>query len=323
MKGFGGIDTTQRATPWDKWGQHVAIAAAYAGCYELAHYLSFPQWALTAGLRLSCLLLLPIRYWPALALGEFVPLAEVALLSVDKFGIYWSIAEAVPMVVLWMIVMKPLRQHWSVLDSEGRIRMPLIFLAALGTAIITAIASVLSIIPAILHSSTGTWPDPNTGWPGYLLAHTLGSYLGSLTLAPAILALRERFLRIEDETLRFSHVWHSLLLRDVLWWMLPSLAAITAMAAMSNDDLMRQVARLALIGPVLTMTWRHGWHGTAIGGMAASVALAISAAIANPSLRADPATIQIEAILALMLTGALLVGARAPLKHPFVHRQSS
>ena len=322
MKGGRGSRSAKRATAWDKWGQHIAIAAAYAAGYELARYLSFPQWTITSGLRLSCLLLLPLRYWPALALGEALPLMEVAALCAGQFGIYWSLAEAVPMVVLWMILMKPLRLRWSVLDPEGRVRMPLIFAAALGTGVITAVASVVSVIPAILHSSTDAWPDPDTGWRAYLLAYTLGSYLGSLTLTPVILALRERYLAVDDDTLRFSHIWSSPLLRDMLWWVLPLLISLTTFAAMTSDEPLRQAARLALLAPMLGMAWRHGWHGAAIGGMGASVALAISAAIAHPSLLADPATIQIEAVLALMLTGTLLTAARAPSDRPVAQRQS-
>jgi glucose-6-phosphate-specific signal transduction histidine kinase len=55
------------------------------------------------------------------------------------------------------------------------------------------------------------------------------------------------------------------------------------------------------------LAWRHGWHGTAVGGMAASIALAVTA----PGLLADPATLRVQAILALVVSGGLLVGAWA------------
>src|ERR1700754_237933 len=45
------------------WGQNLALAAAYSALYEVARYLSFPQWMLTSGLRLAFLLLLPTRFW--------------------------------------------------------------------------------------------------------------------------------------------------------------------------------------------------------------------------------------------------------------------
>lgn len=86
----------------------MAIAAAYGAAYEFARHLSFPQWMITAGLRLACLFLLPLRYWPALALGEGSPLLETSLLCVSDLGIPWAISESVPMVVLWMALMKPL-----------------------------------------------------------------------------------------------------------------------------------------------------------------------------------------------------------------------
>ena len=48
------------------WGRYLAVAGAYAACYELTRNVSFSHWMLPAGLRLACLLLVPRRYWPAL-----------------------------------------------------------------------------------------------------------------------------------------------------------------------------------------------------------------------------------------------------------------
>lgn len=292
---------------WHGWGQHLAIAAAYGALYEVARHLSFPQWMLTAGLRLACLLLLPTRYWPALALGEGLPLLENAFFLAPDFGVAWAVSESVPMAVLWMALLKPLRQHWSLHDDQGRIRMPVILSAALGAAIITATATLLTAVTAILNTPTGEWPDPNTAWPGYFLAYTLGAYLGALTLTPTVLALRERFLALGGQPLSVTRIWRSALLRDVLGWVLPAMATLTWIAVHTQDEALQQAARLALIGPVLLLAWRHGWHGTAVGGMAASIALAITA----PGLLADPATLRVQAILALVVSGGLLVGAWA------------
>lgn len=292
---------------WQAWGQHLALAAAYGALYEVTRHLSFPQWMLTAGLRLACLLLLPTRYWPALAVGEGLPLIENAIFLAPDMGVPWAISESVPMVVLWMAFLKPLRQRWSLHDAQGRLRMPVILSAALGAAIITAIATLLTALAAILNTPTGEWPDPNTAWPGYFLAYTLGAYLGALTLTPTVLALHERFLALGDQPLSAARIWHSALFRDVLGWVLPTLATLTWIAVHTHDDGLQQAARLALIGPVLVLAWRHGWHGTAVGGMAASIALAITA----PGLLADPATLRVQAILALVVSGGLLVGAWA------------
>ncbi|HEY4145411.1 MASE1 domain-containing protein [Pinirhizobacter sp.] len=291
-----------RAEPW-VWGQHVAIAAAYGVIYQLALHVSFPQFLLTTGLRLACLLLLPVRYWPAIALGEGLPLVENAILCAGKFGIPWAILASVPTVALWMPLLKPLRQRWPLHDPDGHLRMPMILAATLGAAVITAAITTVTLIAALLHTP-GKWPDLSP--VDFFFAYLLGAYLGALTLTPVILALHERFRALHDARLSIAVIWHSALFRDVLWWVLPALAAMAWLAITTQDDVVRQAARLALLWPVLGLAWRHGWHGTAVGGMAASLALAITA-----KGLLDPATLQVQVVLAFALSGTLMMGARA------------
>jgi len=304
-----------RNTPW-RWGQHLAIAAAYGACYEIAHHLSFPQWMLTSGLRLAALLLLPTRYWPALVLGEGLPLLETAALNVADLGIPWAMSASVPMAALWLAVLKPLRARWSLYDERGDLRMPLILAAALGTAVVTSVATLLTALSAILQSPTGAWPDPATGPMGYFLAYVLGAYLGALTLTPTILALRERFRRLPGHSLSLNTVWRSPLFRDAMAWLVPTLSLLAWVASTAPAaSPLHETASFALVLPVLGMGWRHGWHGTAIGGMAASIALAIVASVVSPGLLAEAGTLRVEAVLALVISGSLLISharARAP-----------
>ncbi|MBB3229167.1 glucose-6-phosphate-specific signal transduction histidine kinase [Luteibacter sp. Sphag1AF] len=284
------------------WGQTLAIASAYAACYELTLYVSFPQWLLTSGLRLACLLLLPMRYWPAVVLGESVPLLENAILCAPKFGIPWAAAQAVPMSVLWMILLKPMRQRWSSHDTNGRIRMNVILWATLGTSLITAFSTTVRLVLALQHTP-GKWPEIVPA--DYFFAYFLGAYLGALTLSPMIVALRERLRTVKDSTPLFPIFWKSQLLRDTLWWVVPALAGLVSLALITDHDNVRWVARIALLWPVMGLTLRHGWHGTALGGMAASIALAVTA-----KGLLDPETIQVEVLLALTLSVSLWLGAR-------------
>lgn len=290
-----------RAAPW-VWGQHVAIAAAYGVIYQVALYVSFPQFLLTTGLRLACLLLLPMRYWPAIAIGEGLPLAENAVLCADRFGIPWAILASFPTVALWMPFLKPLRQRWPLFDADGRLRMPMILVATLGAALITAAITTVTLQAALLHSP-GKWPDISP--LKFFFAYVLGAFLGALTLTPVILALHERARTLGDAPLSFSVIWRSALFRDVFWWVFPALACMAWLAVSTHDDTLRQACRLALLLPVVGLAWRHGWHGTAVGGMGASLALAITA-----KGLLDPATIQVQVVLAFALSGILLVGAR-------------
>lgn len=299
MKGSTAQGTVS-ATHWAVWGQHLAIAAAYAACYELARYVSLPQWSLAAGLRLACLLLLPMRYWPALALGEGLPLLEVALLCASQFGMGWAVAQAVPMIVLWMALLKPLRLRWSITDAQGRLRMPLILVAALGTSVITAASTMIRLMLALQHDP-GKWPEASSQ---DFFAYLLGAFLGALTLTPVVLAVYERYRDHQDGTMSLSKVWKSSLLRDSIWWVLPTLAGLAWIALATQENGVCQMARLAMLWPVVGLTWRHGWHGAAVGGMSASIALAVT--IHGPI---DPVAIRVQVILALAIAGCLWAAA--------------
>lgn len=299
MKGSTTKGHTKGAV-WHTWGQYVAVAAAYEALYEITYHVSFPQFLLTTGVRLAFLLLLPTRFWPAIAIGESVPLLENAFFCVGQFGWTWAVLASIPTVALWAPFLKPLRARWPLYDERGRLRMSVIITATFGAALITAAITTVTLIAA-LHHAPGKWPELSPG--SFFFAYLLGAFLGALTLTPTILALHERFRGLRMETLSVALLSRSPLLRDVLRWVLPAIAASVWLANTMQDDLVRQAARLALVWPVIGLAWRHGWHGTAVGGMAASFALALTA---HGLL--DPVTLQVQVVLAFMISGALLIG---------------
>jgi two-component system sensor histidine kinase UhpB len=301
VKGITDKGRSRRAG-WNTWGQYVAVAAAYEGLYEITYHVSFPQFLLTTGLRLAFLLLLPTRFWLAIAIGESVPLLEHALFCADKFGWAWAVLASVPTVALWAPLLKTLLDHWPLHDERGRLRMPVILGATFGTAIITAAITTLTLVAALQHAP-GKWPDLSP--VSFFFSYALGGYLGALTLTPTLLALYERFRSTHMEAFSVALLWRSRLLRDVVCWVLPALAALVWLAQTTGDDAVRQIARLALLSPVISLAWRHGWHGTAVGGMAASFALALTA-----SGLIDVMTLQVQLVLAVVLSAALLLGGR-------------
>lgn len=287
---------------WTTWGQYVAITAAYAACYEIIRYLTSSQWVCTAGLRMSCLLLMPIRYWPALAFGEMLPVAAHAMICIPQFGIWWGVSASVPMVVICMGCVKPIRGRWTLYTPDGRLRMGVMVGATLACAALTAIKTSLTLLAALLYSP-GSWPEISVN--AYFWAWLLSTYLFGLTLTTTILALHKRIVAQHHPT--FAAVWRSPLWRDVLTWASPTLALLAWCALAVDDEAVCRVVRLAMVLPVLAMTWRHGWHGSAIGGMAASIALT-----ATSKGLPDPAIMQGQAVLSLIISGALLIGARSP-----------
>jgi glucose-6-phosphate-specific signal transduction histidine kinase len=226
---------------------------------------------------------------------------ENAVLCMPEFGVAWAVSASVPMIVLCMACVKPLRKRWTLYGADGRLRMGIVLGATLGCAVLTAVKTVATLMTALGDSPHG-WPDISV--PTYFWAYVLGAYLGALTLTPTMLALHERATRHATG----ASVWRSPLFLDVVLWVVPALSGLAWLALSTHGDVIRQVARLAMLLPVLGLALRHGWHGTAIAGMGASIALA-----ATGTVLLEPAMIQCQVILALFLSAALMVGARLPI----------
>src|ERR1700754_3132447 len=123
------------------WGRFLAVAGAYAACYELTRNVSFSHWMLPAGLRLACLFLVPRRYWPALAVGEALPIAEMAALHASAFGVIWAFLVSIPPILLCMPAMAWLLNRTALRRADGQINMSMLIFATLACAAITAAAN--------------------------------------------------------------------------------------------------------------------------------------------------------------------------------------
>ena len=281
------------------WGQTIAVAAAYAACYELTRYFSYSHWILTAGLRLACLLLVPYRFWPALILGESLPVAQNALLHAEDFGWAWASVSAIPFIPLCMPLVKAIRERMPLFDAHGQVNATTLLFATLACAVVTAIRTDLAVFAALIVT-----PD---GWEAWraegmidMLAYILGAYLGALSLAPVLLAVREWF----RESLSWKRFFASHLTRDVGAGALPLLIAISVTASASSGFSL-DMLRLATALPVIALAARHGCKGTAVGGMLSSIALATTSVTLL-----DPAMIRSQVILALVISGSLVVGIK-------------
>ncbi|MGE7138840.1 MASE1 domain-containing protein [Luteibacter sp. NPDC031894] len=281
------------------WGRYLAVAGAYAACYEVTRYFSFSHWTLTAGLRLACLLLVPKRYWIALAIGEALPTAESAALNAHLYGTLWAALTSIPLILVCMPVVGWLRSRSTLLRDDGQINMGMVMCATLGCALLSALDNSLTLSTVVMDDGT----SPSATLPIFL-AWTLGAYLGALTLTPTIMALRERLAGQPKGVVTWNAVWHSHLTRDALLIVVPSLALLMFLSSQAGDGAL-QATRIAMALPVVLMTLRHGWHGSAIGGMLASIAMASTSFHLQ-----DPAMIQAQTVLAFVLSTSLLFGVR-------------
>src|SRR5215471_14025461 len=85
-----GMEAMWNGTTRHAWIRHLLVAALYAVGYVLLRSVSVSNWNLPAGLRLVCLLLVPYRYWPALIVGEAIPVGYQALDCQHLFGWTWT-----------------------------------------------------------------------------------------------------------------------------------------------------------------------------------------------------------------------------------------
>jgi two-component system, NarL family, sensor histidine kinase UhpB len=284
------------------WGRYLAVAGAYAACYELTRNISFSHWMLPAGLRLACLLLLPRRFWPALAVGEALPIAEMAAVHASSFGILWACVASCPPILFCMPALAWLRRRFTLLRPDGQVNMTLILAATLACAAITAGANALALSTVSLADGT---PAPAVTMP-ILLAWVLGCYLGALTLTPLILAVRERVAALPGGVVTWRALRESPLARDAVLFVVPCLALLLLVSGGSDDqDGLLTCVRLGMAVPVALMTLRHGWHGAAVGGMLASVAQASTSFQLQ-----DPAMIRSQAVLAFVASTALIYGVK-------------
>lgn len=297
--GWWGADVRVNNTDPLDWGRSIAVAGAYAACYELTRNVSFSHWMLPAGLRLACLLLVPRRFWPALAVGEFLPIAEMSALHASMLGVMWAVLNSFPPIVMCMPAVIWVQRRASLLRADGRINMGMILAATL----LCSLSVTAGNIVAYLTVKPGDGSPPPDLTAQIVLAWLLGCYLGALALTPTILALRERLIDAGHKV-NWRDAITSPLMRDMVLITVPCLVGAMVAASLTEGAWL-QVARIAMAVPVLALTLRHGWHGTAITGLLASAAMASTSFELQ-----DPSMIRAQVVIAFVLSTALLFGVR-------------
>ncbi|KAF1006666.1 MAG: hypothetical protein GAK28_02340 [Luteibacter sp.] len=279
------------------WPEQIAVAAAYAAVWEVARHFSFSHWSLVSGIRLACLLLVPRRYWYAMALGETLPVMTNGLMYIPQFGWWYGLVGSIPVIFPCLPVMAWLRRRASVFLADGSVNMLLFGTAALACALISALFNEVAVAGAIWPTEPGHAPPYASLAQGFL-TYLLGAYLGSLTLAPSLVALR---LAAQRKDIR--NLWQGALSRE-----LGVVVALLGMAVFASGHLQGaslMLCRISVALPVVAIAIRHGWQGAALSATLASIALAMTSATVR-----DPAMIQAQAIFAAALSATLLVTSR-------------
>ncbi|WP_430390067.1 MASE1 domain-containing protein [Dyella sp. 20L07] len=279
------------------WGRQWVIGAAYAIAYFLLQEVPTSMGSLPAGLRLACLLLAPYRYWPALILGECVPVAVNAWHNEGVLGWQGALVAALPPIAPLAVVVAWCRKRARLLHGHHQINMTLLLGTMLVGGLLAAVGDVISL-EAMQAPLTDTVA---TSSAQILLGHLLGNYLGALALTPTIITL---YLWLTDSERESETLWKSRLGRDCMLGVMLPLLVLMGLAFSSHGDNL-QIFRIAMFLPVVWLTSRHGWQGAALGGTLASLVVTLTSAIAQ-----EPAVIQTQALMAFAITTLLLLGAR-------------
>lgn len=283
----------------------VAVALLYAITYLGIRHLSLEahsafNWIPVMGLRFSCLLLVPRKYWPALFIADFVLLAYANYLCLDQFGWLCVVVDSIPPLLLMAPVFLMLERRLPSLERPVASHMGMMLVS---TLLITLILVARGLAFYYLEK---TLPAGETWDPvGFGCNVFLGTYLGILALTPMALWVVRGARRMIEQHATIHRILTQARSRSALE-ITGFLALVGIMAAFGQHTTPRehQLVLLGLFVALLVASWRHGWQGTAIIGAAVNIAIA-----GTMPATGDYATLYAQAVMAIALTGLLMFGA--------------
>jgi glucose-6-phosphate-specific signal transduction histidine kinase len=288
-------DAGKRAALHAKLRQ-VGVVVAYAVGFSLLKEISTSHWNMIAGLRLLCLLVVPYRYWPAMIIGETIPLIGLGWAYHDRFGTLWALSVTVSPMLVTAPVIAWCRRRVPVW-ADGRVNITAIMTCILAGSTVSALVNSASFATMTFRASEK--PHPLTVHT--VLEYFLGSYLGALTLVPPVFAWLSWSGR---QVVGVPSIKREALI-DCLKGVVPSLLLLIWLASTQLGDEVVAVARMAMFLPVAWLTLRLGWQGAAIGGLLASIAVELTMTVER-----DPAVMQAQALISFAVSSLIMLGAR-------------
>lgn len=282
-----------------RWGAHLAICVAYATGYVLLREISVSHWLLPAGLRIACLLLLPYRYWPALIVGEWIPVGYHAWYCRDDFGWRWAALAAIPPILPVSAAVAWAKSQARLLLGARQINMAMLLGVILAGAVLTTAGNLAALAAVQLPLGSASFAITSQVVFGYFL----GNYLGAIATVPTVIGIYLAFSG-DGRPARSASRWYGHLSRDCLIGVLLPLFVLVGLVLSSPGD-NSQVFRIAMFLPVAWLTSRYGWQGAAVGGTLASFAVTMTSSMVR-----DPGVIQAQALMAFAVTTLLLLGSR-------------
>ncbi len=277
------------------WLTQCAVAVGYALMYIALHPVSDGHWALRSGLRLSCLLVVPYRYWPALLLGEALPNAYEVWPCRDLYGLAFVSVRCIPPILLAMPIVAWCRRKLRLFPAPHLVDMKTLMLCVLTVTMIGTVYSYLAI--SLIHIASFR------ARPVMAVGYFIGNYIAILGTVPVVLMMKLD-ARTGRWVSRLRRAMSDRMALDIVLFVVPSIAVLSVVSLHGDSD-MRQIARMAMFLPVAWVTLTYGWRAAVVGG-----ALAIVSTCVTTQSRPDPQILEAQAFIALAITCLMATGAR-------------
>lgn len=277
----------------------VAVAIGYVALYALIRPLSDAHWQLTAGLRLGLLVLVPYRYWAALAIGDSATNAYQSYLNASQFGLPWAITNSLPPIAFAMPVVWWCKEKLPLFPSKRLVNFQALLLCTLLVAMVWSVENygviVLAKNPGVEISSVLL---------GYLF---VGSYAALLTTFPWVIIAKLEYRPGMIKRLR--RFIKGPLALDAAGILIPAQIILSYLTLHAKED--KQIYCLFMFMPVAWLTLKHGWRAAILGGTAVVACINILMNYDTP----DPVVLQVQAIVAFAITCLIAMGARISAMH--------
>lgn len=294
-----------------EWGMQLVVLIFYATLFELLRPLAHAPWMVLSGLRLGCLLMVPRRYWLAMAAGECVAGLHVNMQCAYDYGYLWAVLRSIPPILYAMPIVGWFHSRNAIFPSRGGVAIGSLLLCVTGVAATWATVSF-----GLLGLMTVSHDGPHVVLIGrQLVGYLLGNYLGCLTFVPLVpmIELDLRRGRLQE---RLSRAIENPALWEALLLLVPVIAVCASVPPSTWESLLgldvhdghayvQWIARTTMFVPILWLAMNRGWRPVAFG-----CSLAIGAIAATMVAQPDPSVLITEAVLAVVVTSLLLMGAR-------------
>jgi hypothetical protein len=276
------------AQAWKTVGRGLVIGVAYCAAFLISWRYSFNQWYLPAGLRLACLMLLPMRYWPYVFAGDAAALLNMRIPKAEQYSVQWAYLSPFLFIPVYSLVPYFFRK------KIGDVQNIVLWLPALAI-----VAALVTSIWAMTLNYTLHGPRPLVNLDNFV-RYAIGDYFGIMVvMLPCLLWLQRARWR---NTRR--HITQSIAVATLIVTALYATALIPGIQGLS----VRLLPLALMLIAIAYLTILHGWHGAAVGTLLVSAAAALALPHMGISGAADDIVLMAQGVLAISSAGLLIIG---------------